>query len=77
MRYLSSAPEAIKKERYQTLIPVIVETDYKVIALCMSDEEVPQSVEYGLKIAERLVNGIIQDQVKLENIFTDHRPKRS
>jgi len=62
---------SLEKERYQNLMPIIAGTDMKVIALCMSDEGMPESVEDRMKIADKLVNGLLQNNVKLENIFVD------
>ena len=62
---------SLEKERYENLMPIIAGTDMKVIALCMSDEGMPKTVEDRLKIADRLVNGLLQNNVKMENIFVD------
>jgi 5-methyltetrahydrofolate--homocysteine methyltransferase len=62
---------SLEKERYQNLMPIIAGTDMKVIALCMSDEGMPKTVEDRLKIADKLVNGLLQNNVKMGNIFVD------
>ncbi len=62
---------SLEKERYDNLMPVVAGTDMKVIALCMSDEGMPQTVDDRLKIAEKLVNGLVQNNVSVENIFVD------
>jgi 5-methyltetrahydrofolate--homocysteine methyltransferase len=62
---------SLEKERYDNLMPIIAGTDMKVIALCMSDEGMPETVEDRLKIADKLVNGLVQKNVKVENIFVD------
>ncbi len=62
---------SLEKERYDSLLPILAGTDFKVIALCMSDAGMPESVEDRLKIADQLVNGLIQNNVKTENIFVD------
>ena len=62
---------SLEKERYDNLMPIVAGTDMKVIALCMSDEGMPQTVDDRLKIAEKLVNGLIQNNVPIENIFVD------
>jgi len=62
---------SLEKARYDNLLPIIAGTDMKVIALCMSDEGMPETVEDRLKIADRLVNGLVQHNVRLENIFVD------
>lgn len=62
---------SLEKGRYERMIPIIAGTDMKVIALCMSDEGVPKTVDDRLRIADNLVNRLIQDRVKVENIFVD------
>ncbi len=62
---------SLEKDRYDNLMPILAGTDMKVIALCMSDEGMPETVEDRLKIADKLVNGLLQNNVKVENIFVD------
>lgn len=62
---------SLEKERFDHLLPIVAGTDFKVIALCMSDEGMPETVDDRLKIAERLVNALTRNGVKLENIFVD------
>jgi len=62
---------SLEKERYEKLMPIIAGTDMKVIALCMSDDGMPQTVEERMKISDKLVNGLLQNNVKMENIFVD------
>ena len=62
---------SLEKARYDKLMPIIAGTDMKVIALCMSDAGMPQTVDDRMKIADKLVNGLVKNNVKLENIFVD------
>ncbi len=62
---------SLEKERYEKLLPVVAGTDLKVVALCMSDEGMPQTVDDRLKIADRLVNGLLQNGVPVGNIHID------
>ena len=62
---------SLEKERYENLMPIVAGTDMKVIALCMSDEGMPETVDDRMKIADKLVNGLLQNNVKIENIFVD------
>ncbi|CAB1065875.1 Uncharacterized pterin binding enzyme [Olavius sp. associated proteobacterium Delta 1] len=62
---------SLEKERYENLMPIIAGTDMQVIALCMSDDGMPKTVEDRLKIADKLVNALLQNNVKMENIFVD------
>ena len=62
---------SLEKERYEALLPIVAGTDLKVIALCMSDEGMPETTDARLEIADRLVNGLVQSNVPLENIYVD------
>jgi 5-methyltetrahydrofolate--homocysteine methyltransferase len=62
---------SLEKERYDKLMPILAGTDFKVVALCMSDAGMPETVDDRLKIADKLINGLLQNGVKLENIFVD------
>ncbi len=62
---------SLEKERYDNLMPIIAGTDLKVVALCMSDEGMPVTVDDRLKIADKLINGLLQNNIPVENIFVD------
>jgi 5-methyltetrahydrofolate--homocysteine methyltransferase len=62
---------SLEKERYDSLMPLLAGTDYKVIALCMSDSGMPKTVDDRLAIADALVNRLVKHKVKVENIFVD------
>ena len=62
---------SLEKERFDKLMPIIAGTDMKVIALCMSDAGMPQTVDDRMKIADQLVGGLLKNNVKTENIFVD------
>ena len=62
---------SLEKERYDNLMPIVAGTDLKVIALCMSDAGMPETVDDRMKIADKLVNGLLQNNVKTENIYVD------
>ena len=62
---------SLEKERYEKLLPILAGTDYKIIALCMSDDGMPKSTEQRMKIAERLINGLVRSDVAVENIYVD------
>jgi 5-methyltetrahydrofolate--homocysteine methyltransferase len=62
---------SLEKERYERLLPLVAGTDLKVVALCMSDEGMPETADQRLAIADRLVNGLVQKGVKLDNILVD------
>jgi len=62
---------SLEKERYEKLLPVIAGTDLKVIALCMSDAGMPQTVADRMTIADEPVGGLLKNNVAVENIFVD------
>ena len=62
---------SLEKDRYDKLMPIIAGTDFKVVALCMSDDGMPETVEDRMAIADKLVDGLLKNNVKLENIYVD------
>jgi cobalamin-dependent methionine synthase I len=62
---------SLEKERYDTLMPIIAGTDLKVVALCMSDEGMPETTVDRMRIADKLVNGLLQNHIPMENIYVD------
>jgi 5-methyltetrahydrofolate--homocysteine methyltransferase len=62
---------SLEKTRYDRLLPILAGTDMKVIALCMSDEGMPQTAVQRLQVADKLINGLVANRVPLDNIFVD------
>ncbi|HBV85595.1 MAG TPA: methyltetrahydrofolate--corrinoid methyltransferase [Desulfosporosinus sp.] len=62
---------SLEQSRFDSLVPVVAGTDLKVIALCMSDEGMPETTEQRLKIADKLINGLVQNNVPIDNIYVD------
>ncbi|MBW2513846.1 MAG: methyltetrahydrofolate cobalamin methyltransferase [Deltaproteobacteria bacterium] len=62
---------SLEKERYDNLLPIVADTDMKVVALCMSDEGMPETADDRMAIADKLVNGLLQKNVSMENIYVD------
>ncbi len=62
---------SLEKERYERLLPVVAGTNLKVVALCMSDEGMPQSAAARVEIADKLINGLVKHNVPLDNIYVD------
>ena len=62
---------SMEKERYEALLPLVAGTDLKVVALCMSDEGMPETVDDRMAIADKLVNALIQKNIAVENIYVD------
>ncbi len=62
---------SLEKNRYESILSLVAGTDLKVVALCASDEGLPKTVEDRMSIAEKLVNGLSQKNVPLDNIYID------
>jgi len=62
---------SLEKDRYEALMPIVAGTDLKVVALCMSDDGMPETTEDRMKIADKLINGLLQNHVAIENIYVD------
>ena len=62
---------SLEKERYDALLPLVAGTDLKVVALCMSDAGMPETADERMVIADKLINGLLQKNVDLENIYVD------
>ena len=53
---------SLEKDRYDTLMPIVAGTDLKVVALCMSDDGMPETTDDRMAIADKLVNGLLQNK---------------
>ncbi len=62
---------SLEKKRWDTLIPLVAGTELKIIALCMSDGGMPETVDDRVSIAEKLVNALVRNNVAMENIYID------
>jgi cobalamin-dependent methionine synthase I len=62
---------SLEKDRYENMIGLIAGTDLKIVALCMSDDGMPETAEERLRIAEKLINGLAAHNIPLENIYVD------
>ena len=62
---------SLEKERYDVFLPLIAGTDFKVVALCMSDEGMPETAEARVKIADKLINELTKNGVAIDNIYVD------
>jgi 5-methyltetrahydrofolate--homocysteine methyltransferase len=62
---------SLENERYESLLPLVAGTDLKVVALCMSDAGMPETTDDRMAIADKLVNGLLQKNVAIDNIYVD------
>jgi cobalamin-dependent methionine synthase I len=62
---------SLEKDRYDNLMPLLRNSDLKVVALCMSDDGMPETMDDRVKIADSLVNALVKNGVKEDRIFVD------
>jgi cobalamin-dependent methionine synthase I len=62
---------SLESNRFNAMIPILAGTDYRVIALCMSDEGMPKTAQDRLRIADKLINGLVQNRIPMGNIYVD------
>lgn len=60
-----------EKERYQAILPLILNYNTGIVALCMDDTGMPETVDDRVKIAERLIEKLTKQGVKLDDIYID------
>lgn len=60
-----------EKERWDEVLPLVKEYGAKVIALCMDDNGMPETVDESLRVAEKLVADLTGEGVAEEDIFLD------
>lgn len=62
---------SLEKKRWEHLLPVVSGTDFKIVALCTSDDGMPETADQRLIIADKLINGLVRNNIKIENIYVD------
>jgi len=62
---------SLEKERYEGLLPVVSGSDFRVVALCISDRGMPENVDDVMSNADRLVNGLVKANVPIDHIYVD------
>ncbi len=60
-----------EKERYEAVLPLILEHNSGIVALCMDDTGMPETVEDRVVIAERLIEKLTKQGIKPDDIFID------
>lgn len=62
---------SLEKERFDRIIGLLAGTDLKIIALCMSDDGMPETADQRFEIADALINRLVRHDIALENIYVD------
>lgn len=60
-----------EKERYSTILPMVLKYKTKIVALCMDDSGMPETAEDRLKIATKLVGDLTAAGVPEDDIYLD------
>jgi 5-methyltetrahydrofolate--homocysteine methyltransferase len=60
-----------ESDRYAKMLPLVKKYNAGVIALCMGDEGIPETVERKFEVASNLRARLISDGVPEENIYLD------
>ncbi|MFZ5988307.1 MAG: methyltetrahydrofolate cobalamin methyltransferase [Bacillota bacterium] len=60
-----------EKERYDLILPLILQYNAAVIALCMDDNGMPETVDERVTIAQRLVENLVKEGISSKDIFID------
>ena len=60
-----------EQERWEQMLPLIQKYQTKVVALCMQDGGMPETVEDRLAVAEKLVSGLTGAGVAPDDIYLD------
>lgn len=62
---------SLEKERYNVIVPLVKESGAHVVALCMSDEGMPETADDRLLVAEKLLADLDKDGIDLTKVFLD------
>ncbi|AFM00433.1 MULTISPECIES: methyltetrahydrofolate cobalamin methyltransferase [Desulfitobacterium] len=57
--------------RWRAVVPLVLEYKTKIIALCIEDSGMPKGLEDRLRIADSIINKLVQAGVPLEDIYID------
>lgn len=60
-----------EKERFETILPLVLKYKAKIVALTMDDSGMPESAEDRLRIADKLVGDMIAAGVPEDDIYLD------
>lgn len=61
----------LERERYDSVLPLVLEYGTGVIALCMDDNGMPETTEERVAIADRLISGLTAKGIDISDIFID------
>jgi cobalamin-dependent methionine synthase I len=62
---------SLEKDRYEALLPVITGQPCCVVALCMAEASMPNTVEERVQVGAELINKLTDQGIPLEKIYLD------
>jgi cobalamin-dependent methionine synthase I len=62
---------SLEKERYEALLPVVTDHPCRVVALCMAETSMPNTVEERVAAGAELIDKLTKKGVPLEKIYVD------
>jgi 5-methyltetrahydrofolate--homocysteine methyltransferase len=60
-----------EKERFNSILPLILQYNTGIVALCMDDSGMPETAEERLAIADRLIASLTSKGVDISDIYID------
>lgn len=60
-----------EKEKFNSILPIVVNYNTSVIALCMDDTGMPETMEERLSITDNLISRLTKEGVRFEDIYID------
>lgn len=60
-----------EKERFESVMPLVVQYKTGIVALCMDDTGMPETTDDRVKIGERIIEKLTKEGVKLSDIYID------
>lgn len=60
-----------EKERYNSILPLVLEYNTGIVALCMDDSGMPETVDERVSIAEKLISSLTAKGVSVSDIYID------
>ena len=61
----------LEAARYQTVVPLALKYGAKLVALCISDQGMPEHVDDRAAIADELISRLVKDGVHIGDIYID------
>ncbi len=62
---------SLEKDRYEALLPVVTDRPCRVVALCMAERSMPNTVEERVQAGAQLINKLTNEGIPLEKIYLD------